>query len=433
MIFPKGKVRHQDLLTFYTDLPALLSTLKSEGFSGTIEIEFPENKGVLFIDAGEVLNAEVKVGGDSKKVIGPEAVQHILTLSKQKDGVLNVYQLLPEQAAIIASNLNHEIIFEELSTDFTRFDRLLLKLREEKQNGFIEVFTKDHQPMGVLFLQEGEPIEMFTTSPSDPSVFGRKSIPMFVENTVKEGALLNVYRSLGKKTKKEAVKVPETVRIPKEEGQKIETDEAKNITQEEIKRNSLGEEKIPSEEKKILFEDKKIPTEEKEITKKESKGFHPEEAMSKVALKEKVSKISREELPLREEKDERKALLLILQEVLSTVEKSVDGVSQKGQFLRIFKKSLLEKSNKYLFLDPFGGEFDYRDGAISFNGDAENSELAKGVIDCLKTTLFKIEKELSKNKTLPLMLKLEIESALQRHRETVKRMGLEVTFSPFYQ
>jgi hypothetical protein len=45
MIFPKGKVRHQDLMTSYTDLPALLSTLKSEGFSGTIEIEFPENKG----------------------------------------------------------------------------------------------------------------------------------------------------------------------------------------------------------------------------------------------------------------------------------------------------------------------------------------------------------------------------------------------------
>ena len=433
MIFPKGKVRHQDLLTSYTDLPALLSTIKSESFSGTIEIEYPENKGVLFIDTGEAINAEVKVGADSKRMIGPEAVQYILALSKQKDGVLNVYQLLPEQTAIVASNLNHEIIFKELSTDFTRFDRLLLKLREEKHDGFIEVFTKDHQPMGVLFLHEGEPIEMFTTSASGPSVFGRKSIPMFVENSVKGGAVLNVYRNLGKITKKEGVKVPEAVQIPKEEGQKIETEEAKNITKEETKKNPLEEKKIPSEEKKILFEDKKIPIEEKKITKKGIKGFHPEEAMSKVPFKEEVSKISKEELPLIEEKDERKVLLLILQEVLSKAERLVDGASQKGKFLSFFKRSLLEKSNKYLFLDPFSGEFDYRDGELLFNGNVENSELAEGVVDCLKATLFKIEKELSKNKTLPLMLRLEIESALKRHRETVKRIGVEVAFSPFYQ
>jgi hypothetical protein len=31
----------QKLSTAYTDLSALVSTLKSEGFSGTIEIEFP--------------------------------------------------------------------------------------------------------------------------------------------------------------------------------------------------------------------------------------------------------------------------------------------------------------------------------------------------------------------------------------------------------
>src|SRR4030067_2438603 len=93
MIFAKGKARHQDLMTSYTDLTALLSTLKSEGFSGTIEIEFPENKGVLFIDTGDLINAEAKVGKDSKRMIGPEAVQCLLILSNQKDGILNIYQL----------------------------------------------------------------------------------------------------------------------------------------------------------------------------------------------------------------------------------------------------------------------------------------------------------------------------------------------------
>jgi hypothetical protein len=353
MIFPKGKVRHQDLMTSYTDLPALLATLKSEGFSGTIEIEFPENKGVLFIDTGELINAEAKVGNDSKRMIGPEAVQYLLTLSNQKDGVLNIYQLLPEQVAIVASNLHYEILFKELSTDFARFDRLLLKLREEKHHGFIEVFTKDHEAMGVLFLQEGEPTEMFTTSKSGPSIFGRKSIPTFVENAVKEGAIFNVYRTLSK--------------ISKEE------------TEEE--------------------------------TKEEAK----------------------EETIARGRGEDLKVLLLIFQDLLSKVESWVDGISQKGKFLGVFKKSLLEKSDKYPFLDPFSSEFEYREGTIQFTGDVVEKDFTQGILECLRSTLFQLAKELSKNKIISLKLRAEIESSLKPYQETVKRLGIDTALFSFFQ
>ncbi len=332
-------------MTSYTDLPALLSTLKSEGFSGTIEIEFPEKKGVLFIDTGEIINAEAEVGADSKRMIGPEAVQCLLTLSKQKDGVLNVYRLSPEQAAIVASNLNHEIIFKELSTDFTRFDRLIMKLREEKHHGFIEVFTRDHQPMGVLFLQEGEPTEMFATSASGPSVFGRKSIPTFVENAVKAGAIFNVYRTLDKISKEEK-------------------NEEKNVTG--------GVEDL-------------------------------------------------------------KELTLIFQEVLSKVENLVDGISQKGKFLGAFKKSLLEESDKYPFLDPFSSEFEYREGTVQFTGDAVDKDLAQGILECLRATLSQLAKELPQNKIFPLKLRAEIESSLKPYQETVKRLGIDAALSSFFK
>ena len=157
MIFPRGDMLNRNLSTAYTDFPALLSTLKTGDFSGIIEIEFPENKGVIFVDSGEIINAEARIGGDSKRMIGQEAVQTLLALSNQKDGVINIYRLAPERVAIVASNLQHEVLFKGLSTDFTRLDRLLLKLREEKHHGFIEVLTKEHQAMGVLFLEGGEP------------------------------------------------------------------------------------------------------------------------------------------------------------------------------------------------------------------------------------------------------------------------------------
>ncbi len=52
MIYPRGEVVHQNLLTAYTDLSALVATLKSEGFHGTLEIEFPENRGIFLLSSG---------------------------------------------------------------------------------------------------------------------------------------------------------------------------------------------------------------------------------------------------------------------------------------------------------------------------------------------------------------------------------------------
>jgi hypothetical protein len=82
-------------------------------------------------------------------------------------------------------------------------------LKEDKHDGFIEVLTKEKKALGVLFVEGGEPVEMFSIAESGPSIFGRKSIPAFVENVSKQGAILNVYKSYGKIFEKEKP-VPES-------------------------------------------------------------------------------------------------------------------------------------------------------------------------------------------------------------------------------
>jgi len=197
VIFPRGEVVHKNLSTTYTDLFALLDTLKLEGFCGTVELDFPDARGSLFIESGEIINGEVQTGGDSGNLIGKDAVRTLLSFSKQKDGVISMYRLPPEQVALISNNLNQPILFKDLSTHFVRFDQFLLKLREERHTGFIEVVSKDHHPMGVLFVEEGEPVEMFTTPKTGPSVFGRMSIPIFIQNAAQQGAFFSVYGKKG--------------------------------------------------------------------------------------------------------------------------------------------------------------------------------------------------------------------------------------------
>ncbi len=195
MIFPKGESVHKNLSTAYTNLSALISTLKLEGFSGTIELEFPEVRGILFIDSGEIINGEA-TWAKAKRTIGREAIQILLDLSKNKDGVLSIYRLLPEYVALVASNLRNEILFKDLSISPDQLDKLFLKLKGRGFNGFIEVISRENQPLGVLFFEDGEPVEMFTIPKSGPSVFGAISIPAFIENAIKQGAYLDVYNRL---------------------------------------------------------------------------------------------------------------------------------------------------------------------------------------------------------------------------------------------
>jgi len=350
MVYPKDEIVYKNLSTAFIDLRALLSTLKSEEFSGTLEIGFPKNKGAFFILSGKVINAQAWMGTDLKRMIGPEAIQALLALENQKDGVLDLYRLPPQQIALLANSLQHEVLFKGLSTDFARFDRLLMKLREDKHDGFIEVLSREHRAIGVLYLEAGESVEVLTnTSDSQTAVIDPQSISIFVENIMKQGAILNVY------------KTPTRIEEKKEETQK-------------------GKEE-----------------------------------------------------PSPERKDRVKELIPFFEEVFSKAEKLIDGVTKKGTFLAFLKKSFIEHSTTYGFLDPFAGEFDYRERAIRLTGELREKDFARGVVDCLRTILASVEKELPKGRLLTNKFRVEIESSLRKHQDGIKLLGLGSVVSPLLE
>jgi hypothetical protein len=404
MVFPKGEVRYQNLSASYTDLPALLKTMKSEGFSGTIEVEFPGSKGTIFIASGEIINAEVRKGVDSKRMFGQEALQDILSLSNQKEGVLSVYRLPSNRVAVMASTLQSDILFKDLSSDFIRLDRLILKLMEEKQNGFIEILTKEHKGMGVLFFQGGEVVELFATSESGASLVEKKTIPVFLENVVKQGVLFNVYRNQGKIPVKES---------PVKETPAKET-RVKDPAAKEPPVKEAPAKETPAREVRVS------ETTAREATVKETVVPPAKEAPVK-------------ETPGAGGNEDLREVITIFEDILSRVEKVADSESRKGTFLKEFRRSLIEKSVEYPFLDPFAGEFEYQEGTISFKGEVGTQEFAKGIGESLQMTVNHLEVELQKNKMLTAMLMLEIESLLEYYREEMKRLGVDTVLHSIFQ
>lgn len=74
-----------------------------------------------------------------------------------------------------------------------------------------------------------------------------------------------------------------------------------------------------------------------------------------------------------------------LQEFLEIFERMVLGGRYiKGDFSTVLKKKFMEKADKYIFLDPFAGEFLYSNGKIEFSGDAQPRDIFMGVTESVK-------------------------------------------------
>lgn len=94
--------------------------------------------------------------------------------------------------------------------------------------------------------------------------------------------------------------------------------------------------------------------------------------------------------------------LVALAQLLAMFEQMVsESKTAKGDFQTHLKKKFVQNVDRYAFLDPFAAEFDYHDGAISFNGNADESQLAAGVV----TALAALADELDLNRLLPPRLK----------------------------
>jgi hypothetical protein len=193
MIFPQGDVAYENLRTAFVDLNSFLQTLKEDNFTGYLQLSFWDYEGILFLEAGEIVNAIVEAQG--KRRGGEEAMENIIRMSKQKDGRINVYRLIPEMVTILASTTMNEATYKDLSTEFTSLDKLLDKLSKENHSGFIDIKLNDKKGWGIILFQEGEIVEAVLADEKSAWVSGKNSLDKIIEEVQKTGATFNVYRA----------------------------------------------------------------------------------------------------------------------------------------------------------------------------------------------------------------------------------------------
>lgn len=431
MIYPQGKTIHQNLSAEYTDVPQLLSTLKANGFSGVVEIEAVDKKGVFFVAAGQVVNAALGVDSDPPAMVGDDAIPELFTLARQPNGILHVFELTAAEVELATGPLKSELIFQDLSTDFIKMDQFVIKLGNEKHTGYIEIFNKDRKQIGTLSFRGGEVVGLRLVSESGKQdIFEREKVTSALGVAVKNGAIFNVYSSQGLSDQSQKATAGANG-----SGRPAATREAAPEPGKPVKEPVAAKEQMPQKEPAVI---KETSFGAKEFTLEPRKP--PIDAVP--AMKEAQAGPGEEPEPSKETEsaEEKKAddgsenirgeFLSALQRILAKIEQFLDDTIRKGTFQKCFMQACVDKSEMHHFLDPFEGVFSYDSGKIRLDDTIGTEIFALGIAECLNTTLLNMQKDFLKGKALPPGMKGEIESAFRYYKEMIKNTGLQSVVPP---
>jgi len=157
MIFPKRDSVYQNLNTSFTNFGELLVDLKENSFTGVVQVSYWEYEGILLLDSGNIINAIEEINEDIST--GQSAVKKVTDKAKEKAGAISVFSQKGEMITMLASVAKSEIVYENLSTEFTSLDALITKLQSEDHTGYIEVVFSESDQKGYIFLLAGRVIE----------------------------------------------------------------------------------------------------------------------------------------------------------------------------------------------------------------------------------------------------------------------------------
>jgi hypothetical protein len=192
MIYPKVEVVYENMNTSFTNFGELISDLSANDFTGSVKVGFWEYEGNLFIDNGNVVNAVEEINGE--RVTGKTAVKRLMEKAKEKGGSISVYTLTEEMVTVLSSVVQSELLYKDLTTDFTSIEGLITKLRKEDQTGYMEVDIGGGSRKAYIYFLSGEINDCLLTSGGD-EISGVNMLHRIIEASSSQGATFNVYRA----------------------------------------------------------------------------------------------------------------------------------------------------------------------------------------------------------------------------------------------
>ena len=89
--------------------------------------------------------------------------------------------------------------------------------------------------------------------------------------------------------------------------------------------------------------------------------------------------------PIAQREEDSETVIGMMEALLNIFEMVVDeNTKKKTDFQKLLKQNFVEHAERFAFLDPFAGEFEYNQQKINFSGQVSNRDLVQGVVEVVK-------------------------------------------------
>lgn len=398
MFFPPGRPVYENLATSYVLVDALVEDLCEGGFSGVVEVVLRSSDYHVIVNRGKVVAAvEQYAEGRSEKT----TVREVAGRSRRERGRISVVAYPLETAAIVASRVEAESLYSQLTTEFADPVRMIDKLRREQDREWFIELRLVNGTNGLIYLNADRCL-VITSGHEGVGADAELTLNEILDECSRIGGSFDVY-----------FKAPETERVAAQFELEVEEEmprtEATRLAAAAATGPVAGAGDLPG---LPLSDSQAAPRQPAVIAAPERRATiesSAKESSAKPLPDLSDAAVAPPEPGLEYNSAETLAeVKRLMGEVLRTIESATGAGDLRDSFALSLRAGQLRVADRYPFLDPFGSEFEYYAGEIAFVGTAAPASFVEGLSEALRLTV----ESMIETSPQPARLRARIEYAL---------------------
>ena len=459
MFIPPGDTIHESLATSYVLVDALVTDLCEGGFSGVVEVVLRNTDSLVVIANGNVLAVIEKrtapVNSGTLSAYTATTVEELSTRSRQERGRVSIHGYSARTASAVAARINATPLYVGLSNEFTDLEKMISKLvRERDREWFIEINTESG-PAALIHMLDGQCRVIGSTDHEDSGALDGATNPALrylIDECNGAGGTFDVYFT--------QTVVPELFEGPQPASSNQESApmQLENVIVDEevvaspvvdppeapsgwVTSSEFGDDLTQEPESQPIADAQQTSVEDLEqIAVSENAmaaaaASHPDLANAPEPLSglsegiseeqaEEISRVWGELPPPAPDAEAMAEIKRLMAEVARAIEEAAQAVGRPDSFSLSLRAGQLQIANRFPFLDPFAGEFEYLAGEIVFVGDANAEEFVEGLTEALKLAVEAVTASTAFPDRFRSYVNEDLQKLLARERPEFERFAL---------
>lgn len=456
MFIPPGAIIHDSLATSFVLVDALVGDLCEGGFSGVVEVVLRDTDSFIVIASGDVAAVVEKRGetGDGAAITYTRTtIEQIAERSRRERGRVSVHGYPAATASAVAGRINAQPLYVGLSTEFTDLEKMISKLlREPDREWFIEI-DAEGGPAALIHMRDNECRIVSSTGDANSGALDLASnaaLGHLLDECNRAGGTFDVYfrhaaDADGPIEHSNLDLIPESspaeAALVNEEPIEAELASFHPAESGPLSSNELFADST-REAHPLTLPDPAAPSLQRDDLPGASNNggaaaatqpgpAPPAEAATPAPTGDMIESQAADlsllwnELPPAADAEAMAEIKRLMGEIARAIEEAAQSVGRPDSFSMSLRAGQLKIADRFPFLDPFAGDFEYLAGEIVFVGHAAAEEFVAGLTEALKLAIEAVMRSTAYADRFRSYVTEDLGKLLARERAEFERFGLD--------